>query len=104
MTNKEAAEFIKSDLACFKGEDDLSGIKSREEAEDYVNKTIYAFELAIEVLERKECNDCISIEDAKEIIAETDITDGTEPVFSGKQVISLLNDLPRVEPFIDIPY
>ena len=38
----------------------------------------------------------ISLDDAIEIIAETDITDGTEPVFSGKQVIGLLKDLPTV--------
>lgn len=39
----------------------------------------------------------IRLEDAIEVIAQTDITDGTEPVFSGKQVIGLLKDLDTVK-------
>ena len=45
-----------------------------------------------------ECEDCISREAAIEIIAETDITNGEKAVFTGKQVIALLNDLPPVQP------
>ena len=41
-------------------------------------------------------SDLISLQAAIEIIAETDITDGYEPVFSGRQVQALLKDLPSV--------
>ena len=44
------------------------------------------------------CNDLISLEDAIETIASADITDGIEPVFSGKQVIALLKDLDTITP------
>lgn len=56
------------------------------------------FDLASRGLERKPCKDYISRADAKEIIAQTDITDGYELVFSGRQVIALLDDLPSVQP------
>ena len=42
--------------------------------------------------------DAISRQAALDVIAETDITNGTEPVFTGKQVQSLLRDLPPVTP------
>ena len=42
------------------------------------------------------CEDAISREEAIEIIAATDITNGEEPVFTGKQVIALLKDLDGV--------
>lgn len=47
--------------------------------------------------------DCISREEVKEIIAQTDITDGNESVFNGRQIISLLNNLPSVTPPKTIP-
>ena len=43
-------------------------------------------------------NDLISRQAALDVIAETDITNGTEPVFTGKQVQALLRDLPTVTP------
>ena len=43
-------------------------------------------------------DDLISLKDAIEVIASVDITDGTEPVFSGKQVIGLLEDLDTIIP------
>lgn len=42
-------------------------------------------------------DDLISLEDAIETIAGVDITDGTEPVFSGKQVVALLKDLDTIK-------
>lgn len=42
--------------------------------------------------------DCISRDDAIELIAGADETDGNEPVFSGKQVIKMLKGLPPVTP------
>lgn len=44
------------------------------------------------------CEDAISREDAVEVIAGADETDGNEPVFSGKQVIKMLKGLPLVTP------
>lgn len=43
-------------------------------------------------------DDAISRQAALDVIAETDITNGTEPVFTGKQVQALLRDLPPVTP------
>ena len=48
--------------------------------------------------ELKPCDDCISREDAIELIAGADETDGNEPVFNGKQVIKMLKGLPPVTP------
>ena len=59
--------------------------------DDEMTGTMYAIKYA-----EKPCDDAISRANALEIIAETDITDGLEPVFSGKQVQGLLNDLPPV--------
>lgn len=42
--------------------------------------------------------DYISRDDAIELIAGADETDGNEPVFSGKQVIKMLKGLPPVTP------
>lgn len=44
------------------------------------------------------CEDAINRQAALDVIAETDITNGTEPVFTGKQVQALLRDLPSVTP------
>ena len=44
------------------------------------------------------CEDCISRDDAIELIAGADKTDGNEPVFSGKQIIKMLKSLPSVTP------
>ena len=49
-------------------------------------------------LEQEPCEDCISREDAIELIAGADETDGNEPVFNGKQVIKMLKGLPSVTP------
>lgn len=49
-------------------------------------------------LAQEPCSNAISREDALEIIAKTDITNGMKPVFTGKQVQALLNDLPSVQP------
>lgn len=49
-------------------------------------------------LAQEPCSNAISREDALEIIAKTDITNGVKPVFTGKQVQALLNDLPSVQP------
>ena len=53
---------------------------------------------AIKALEQKPCSDAISRQAAIDIIAETDITNGEEPVFTGRQVQALLKDLPSVNP------
>ena len=44
------------------------------------------------------CEDAISREDAKEIIAKNDKTDGTVPIFTGKIVQQMLDSLPSVTP------
>ena len=41
--------------------------------------------------------DLIKREDAKEIIAKNDETDGTVPIFTGKMVQQMLDSLPSVE-------
>ena len=46
----------------------------------------------------EDCEDAISRQAALDVIAETDITNGTGPVFTGKQVQALLRDLPLVTP------
>ena len=46
----------------------------------------------------KPCEDCISRDEAIELIAGTDETNGNEPVFCGKQVIEMLKGLPSVTP------
>lgn len=46
----------------------------------------------------EDCEGAISRQAALDVIAETDITNGTEPVFTGKQVQALLRDLPPVTP------
>ena len=48
------------------------------------------------LLEQQPCDDLISREDAFEIIASNDATDGTEPIFTGRQVVALLSTLPSV--------
>lgn len=67
-----------------------------------------AIDMAIKALEQTELNpsynsiklelDCISRDDAIELIAGADETDGNEPVFSGKQVIKMLKSLPPATP------
>ena len=47
---------------------------------------------------KQQTEDAISRQAALDVIAETDITNGTEPVFTGKQVQALLRDLPSVTP------
>ena len=44
----------------------------------------------------KPCDDAVSREDAIEAIASNDSTNGTVAVFTGKQVIAMLNKLPSV--------
>ena len=57
-----------------------------------------ACKIAIEALRQEPCDDAISREAALDVIAETDVTNGTEPVFTGKQVQALIRDLPSVRP------
>lgn len=64
---------------------------TREEYEEFLD-------MAIKALEQQLCEDCISREEAVEVIAGTDETNGNEPVFSGKQIIKMLKDLPSVTP------
>ena len=45
---------------------------------------------------RQPCEDAVSREDAIEAIASIDDTDGEVAVFTGKQVIAILKDLPSV--------
>lgn len=47
-------------------------------------------------LEQQPCKDYISIDDAIEVIAGADETDGNEPVFSGKQIIEMLKNLSSI--------
>ena len=47
-------------------------------------------------LSQEPCTDAVSREDAIESIANIDETDGTVAIFTGKQVIALLKDLPSV--------
>ena len=48
--------------------------------------------------ELKPSENCINRDDAIELIAGADETNGNEPVFSGKQVIKMLKGLPSVTP------
>ena len=61
--------------------------------DDEMTGTMYAIKYA-----EKPCEDAISRQAAIDIIAETDITNGEEPVFTGRQVQALLKDLPSVNP------
>ena len=51
-----------------------------------------------EIVSQQPCEDYVSRDDAIELIAGTDETNGNEPVFSGKQVIKMLKSLPSVTP------
>ena len=62
------------------------------------SRLMTALDMAIKALEQEPCGDAISRQAALDVIAETDITNGTEPVFTGKQVQALLQDLPTVTP------
>ena len=46
----------------------------------------------------KPCEDAISRQAAIDMIADIDITNGFEPMFSGRQIQALLSDLPSVTP------
>lgn len=83
MTNEECIKMLKSKL-------DGNTDTSYEWCE--------CVRLAIKALESQACEDCISREEAVEVIAGTDETNGNEPVFSGKQIIKMLKDLPPVTP------
>lgn len=66
------------------------------------NKVLHAFNCGYEVGlkdgKAEPNEDAINRQAALDVIAETDITNGTEPVFTGKQVQALLRDLPPVTP------
>ena len=55
---------------------------------------------AIEYLEQEHCDDTISRNDTLEKFAQLDATDGTEPIFSGRRIQEILNDMPSVQPTI----
>ena len=50
------------------------------------------------IIPQQPCEDCINRDDAIELIAGADETNGNEPVFCGKQVIKMLKSLPSVTP------
>ena len=56
----------------------------------------WAVDMAIAALSAEPCSDAISRAEALEKIAAADITNGEEPVFTGKQVQALLKGLPFV--------
>ena len=59
---------------------------------------IRALPSVIPSIPTEQTEDAISRQAAIDLIAETDITNGTELVFTGKQVQALLRDLSRVTP------
>ena len=79
MNEKEAIKIINNMPNCFPWE-------------------VEALYMAIKALEQQPCEDCISRDDAIELIAGADETNRNEPVFSGKQVIKMLKGLPSVTP------
>lgn len=56
-----------------------------------------AFDLAIESLSAEPSGDLISREEAIEIIASHDETNGTEKVFAGREITDLLASLPSAD-------
>lgn len=83
MTREEATKILKG------------AIKKPNTKDGYLGQ---ALSMAISALEAEPSEDAISRQAALDVIAETDITNGTELVFTGKQVQSLLRDLPPVTP------
>ena len=89
-------------------------MQARENQEEFIFDTIHPYcknilQMKINKEELKQillngiqkqqpCEDCISRDDAIELIASVDETNGNEPVFSGKQVIKMLKGLPSVTP------
>ena len=57
-----------------------------------------AYKMAISALEQEPCDDAISRDAVIEAIASNDSTNGTVAVFTGKQVIAMINKLPSVRP------
>ena len=66
--------------------------------DDYSERSHDAMMMAISALEQEPCDDAISRDAVIEAIASNDSTNGTVAVFTGKQVIAMINKLPSVRP------
>lgn len=98
MTREQAIDILKN--AAWLGTD-----KDREQTETAVEMAISALEQPCETSTDEPitmvyptifCDDAISLDDAKEIIARNDSTNGKIAVFTGKQVQQMLDTLPRI--------
>ena len=102
MTREEAIKLLQATRMMLLGEDNQP-----------VSDLYDALEMAISALEQEPCetstdepmtmvyptifcDDAISLDDAKEIIARNDSTNGKIAVFTGKQVQQMLDSLPRI--------